>query len=100
MAYVGLLYNPRSKHDERAVAPHCVRYLAGFYELDELGLQLRRQAAQVGWDQAEQQIALSDGGNGLEEFFRKNFPLRRVHPRLLARGRAPDRVRLGLVSGR
>jgi hypothetical protein len=74
MAYVGMLYNPRSKHDERAVAPHCVRYLAGFYELDELGLQLRRQAAQVGWDQAEQQIALSDGGNGLEEFFRKNFP--------------------------
>ena len=55
--------------------PHQVRYLAGFYGLDELGLQLRRQAAQVGWDEAEQQIALSDGGNGLEEFFRKNFPL-------------------------
>jgi hypothetical protein len=75
MAYVGLIYNPRSPHDERRVAPHCVRYLAGFYDLDELGLQLRRQAAQVGWDEAEQQIALSDGGNGLEEFFRKNFPL-------------------------
>jgi hypothetical protein len=75
MAYVGMLYNPRSKHDERAVAPHSVRYLAGFYQLDELGLQLRRQAAQVGWDGAEQQIALSDGGNGLEEFFHKNFPL-------------------------
>ena len=74
MAYVGMLYNPRSQHDERAVEPHSVRYLAGFYELDELGLQLRRQAAQVGWDHAEQQIALSDGGNGLEEFFRKNFP--------------------------
>jgi hypothetical protein len=74
MAYVGLLYNPRSQHDKRAVAPHCVRYLAGFYGLDALGLELRRQAAQVGWDQAEQQIALSDGGNGLEEFFRKNFP--------------------------
>lgn len=74
MTYVGMLYNPRSKHDERAVTPHCVRYLAGFYELDELGLQLRRQAAQVGWDEAEQQIALSDGGNGLEEFFRRNFP--------------------------
>jgi hypothetical protein len=49
--------------------------LAGFYHLDELGLELRRQAAQVGWDDAEQQIALSDGGPGLEEFFRKNFPL-------------------------
>jgi len=75
MAYVGLLYNPRSQHDEEAPERHSVRYLAGFYQLDELGLQLRRQAAQVGWDQAEQQIALSDGGNGLEEFFHKNFPL-------------------------
>ncbi len=75
MAYVGMIYNPRSKHDGRPPERHPVRYLAGFYQLDELGLQLRRQAAQVGWDEAEQQIALSDGGNGLEEFFRKNFPL-------------------------
>ncbi len=75
MAYVGMLYNPRSSHDDRRPERHQVRYLAGFYELDELGSQLRRQAAQVGWDDAQQQIALSDGGNGLEEFFRKNFPL-------------------------
>ncbi len=74
MASVGMLYNPRSVHDPRRAEPHQVRYLAGFYPLDELGLQLRRQAAQVGWDEAEQQIALSDGGSGLEEFFRKNFP--------------------------
>ncbi len=75
MAYVGMLYNPRSKHDSQPPERHSVRYLAGFHELDALGLQLRRQAAQVGWDDAEQQIALSDGGTGLEEFFRKNFPL-------------------------
>jgi hypothetical protein len=75
MAYVGMLYNPRGQHDLQSPERHSVRYLAGFYELDELGLQLRRQAAQVGWDDAQQQIALSDGGNGLEEFFRKNFPL-------------------------
>jgi hypothetical protein len=74
MAYVGMVYNPRNKHDDQRPEPHQVRYLAGFYGLDELGLQLRRQAAQVGWDEAEQQIALSDGGSGLEEFFRKNFP--------------------------
>ena len=74
MAYVGMLYNPGSKHDVQAPEPHQVRYLAGFYSLDELGRQLRRQAADVGWDEAEQQIALSDGGAGLEEFFRKNFP--------------------------
>jgi hypothetical protein len=75
MAYVGMIYNPRSQHDSQPPEAHSVRYLAGFYGLDELGLQLRRQAAQVGWDAAEQQIALSDGGNGLEDFFRKNFPL-------------------------
>lgn len=75
MAYVGMIYNPDSEHDPRRPAPHSVRYLAGFYALDDLGLQLRRQAAQVGWDEAEQQIAISDGGSGLEEFFRKNFPL-------------------------
>lgn len=74
MAYVGMIYNPRSAHDPLPPERHSVRYLAGFYGLDALGLQLRRQAAQVGWDEAEQQIALSDGGNGLEEFFRKNFP--------------------------
>jgi hypothetical protein len=75
MAYVATLYNPHSEHDCRRPEPHQVRFLAGFYGLDELGSQLRRQAAQVGWDDAEQQIALSDGGNGLENFFRKNFPL-------------------------
>jgi len=75
MAYVGMIYNPRNEHDPLPPTPHSVRYLAGFYALDQLGSQLRCQAAQVGWDEAEQQIALSDGGNGLEEFFRKNFPL-------------------------
>lgn len=75
MAYVGMVYNVDSEHDAEPCKPHSVRYLAGFYSLDELGLQLRCQAAQVGWDEADQQIALSDGGNGLEDFFRKNFPL-------------------------
>jgi hypothetical protein len=82
MAYVGLIYNPRgaswTRERRRASLPHQVRYLAGFYELDALGLELRRQAAQTGWDDAQQQIALSDGGSGLEEFFRKNFPLATV----------------------
>lgn len=79
MAYVGMIYNPRgaARTRERRPArrPHQVRYLAGFYALDELGLELRRQAAQVGWDEAEVQLALSDGGSGLEDFFHKNFPL-------------------------
>jgi hypothetical protein len=49
------------------------RYLSGLYDLDELGLQLRRQAAQVGMERAQLWIALSDAGNGLEEFLRRNF---------------------------
>jgi hypothetical protein len=50
------------------------RYLAGLYDLDELGLQLRRQGAQVGMDRAEQWLGLTDGGNGLEQFLLRNFP--------------------------
>lgn len=53
--------------------PMRARYLAGLYTLDELGLLLRRQAAQVGMEAAEQWIGLSDGGNGLEDFQRDNF---------------------------
>lgn len=82
MAYVALVYNPRgaARTRERRMEsqPREVRYLAGFYALGALGDQLRRQAAQVGWDQAEQQIALCDGGSGLEDFFRTNFPKAKV----------------------
>jgi hypothetical protein len=79
MAAVAMIYNPQPKHDlaaggqTRGGCP--VRFLSGLYELDRLGLALRRQAAQVGWDSAEQQLALSDAGNGLEQFAAKNFPL-------------------------
>jgi hypothetical protein len=77
MAYVGGIYNPppvewltppgQSRPAVQA------RYLAGLYELADLGPLLRRQAARVGMEQAEVWIALTDGGNGLEEFVRKNF---------------------------
>jgi hypothetical protein len=54
MAYVAMIYNPRGAdrtlERRTASAPHQVRYLAGFYELDALGIELRGQAAQVGWD--------------------------------------------------
>jgi len=72
-----MLYNPQPRDpDEEALAKPCdgARYLAGLYSLDELGLQMRRQGAQVGMDAADQWIALSDGGNGLENFLRVNFP--------------------------
>ena len=58
---------PKGKEEMEA------RYLAGLYELDELGLQLRRLAACVGMEQAEQWLALSDAGSGLEDFLQTNF---------------------------
>ncbi len=62
----------RTRRRQRPVMQ--ARYLAGLYDLEELGSQMRRQAGQVGMNQAEQWIGLSDGGNGLENFMRVNFP--------------------------
>ena len=78
MPYVAAVYNPAPPSHAAAAAlpprpPMQARYLAGLYELDELGLQLRRQAAQVGMEAADVWIALSDGGNGLEGFLQRNF---------------------------
>jgi len=74
MAYVGVIYNPQSEHDPRRPPPRQVRYLSGFVELDALGRQLHREAMEVGWASVDQQIALSDGGSGLEQFFKRFFP--------------------------
>jgi hypothetical protein len=79
MPYVAMVFNPvpelpvGSPHRPPPKASMKARYLAGLYELDVLGLQLRRQAGQVGMNHAEQWIGLTDGGNGLEEFLTKNF---------------------------
>lgn len=79
MAAVGMIYNPPPRDADPppdAVRGGCpARFLAGLYDLDDLCLQIRRQAAHVGWDEAEQQLALSDAGNGLEAFFGRTFPL-------------------------
>jgi hypothetical protein len=77
MVWVGMIYNPQPRAlEEEALSKPCdgARYLAGLYSLDELGLQMRRQGARVGMNAADVWIALSDGGNGLEEFIDVNFP--------------------------
>ncbi len=53
--------------------PLQARYLSGLYALEEMGPLLRRLAARVGMEQAEVWVALTDGGNGLEDFAQKNF---------------------------
>jgi len=74
MAYVGMVYNPRSEHDPKRPPPRQVRYLSGFFDLQTLGRQLHREALEVGWADADQHIAISDGGVGLEQFFKQFFP--------------------------
>ncbi len=74
MAYVAMVYNARSEHDATRPPPRQVRYLSGFYDFQTLGRQLHQEALEVGWTAADQQIAISDGGNGLEDFFRTYFP--------------------------
>jgi len=77
MAWIGMVYNPppqveppdRGGRREQMAA----RYLAGLNTLEELGPPLRRLAAQVGMERAEVWVALTDGGNGLEDFVRANF---------------------------
>ena len=80
MPYVAMVFNPvpdlPKGHPHRLPANASMqgRYLSGLYTLDELGTLLRRQAGQVGMNDAEQWIGLSDGGNGLENFLKTNFP--------------------------
>jgi hypothetical protein len=80
MPYVGMIYNPvpelpkGSPYAPPAQARMQARYVAGLYALDELSLVLRRQAGQVGMNQAQRWIGVTDGGNGLEPFVRTSFP--------------------------
>jgi hypothetical protein len=76
MVYVGKVFHPRAEPTETSPRPHppTARSQAGLMGLEGLGARLRRQAAQVGMDRAEQWVALTDGGNGLDEFMDIPFP--------------------------
>ena len=80
MANVAMIYNPIPEarcawaNPQGPRPPWQARYLAGLESLADFGTTLRRQGAQVGMDRAERWIALSDGGSGLEDFLRSNFP--------------------------
>lgn len=81
MANVAVIYNPVPEEAEQRADPAAARppawqarYLASVDPLDQQGIPLRAQGAQVGMDQAERWVALSDAGSGLEDFLRTNFP--------------------------
>ena len=77
MAYVGMLFNPQPlQAEDRDVCKPCDNsfYLAGHYDLPELGKQLRHYAESLGIHSAKCWIALTDGGNGLEDWIDLHFP--------------------------
>lgn len=63
MLYTALLYTPDKEH---------ARYLIDF-ELDALAEQVRAQAMAVGIEQVSDLIAVTDGGNGLEEALQRHL---------------------------
>jgi hypothetical protein len=79
MVTVAMVYNPVPDEPNRRACPKAhtprfdVRYLAGLNGIAALGEPMRRQADQVGMDQAERWIAISDGGAGLEDWLETYF---------------------------
>lgn len=63
MLYMALLYTPKKEH---------TRYLVDF-ELEALAEQIRSQARAVGLTDVSQLIAITDGGNGLEEALQRHL---------------------------
>jgi len=63
MLYTALLYTPQKEH---------TRYLVDF-ELEALAEQVRSQARALGITQVSDLIAVTDGGNGLEEALQRNL---------------------------
>lgn len=63
MLYTALLYTPSKEH---------TRYLVDF-ELDALAEQVRSQARSLGIAQVSDLIAVTDGGNGLEEALQRHL---------------------------
>lgn len=63
MLYTAVLYTPEKEH---------TRYVVDF-DLDEAVAKLRRVAASCGIAQVNELIAITDGGNGLEESLKRNL---------------------------
>lgn len=66
MPWVGVIFNPDLQSQPRQQLMWDSRYVAGLLSLEDIGKQLRRECEAVGIDKADLVIALSDGGNGIE----------------------------------
>lgn len=66
MPWVGAVFNPQPMHEKRRRRVADRRYVSGLMSLAEIGEQLRRECRAVGVPRADVVVALTDGGNGLE----------------------------------
>lgn len=67
MAWVASVFNPAPRDVPAKRRLRRARYVSGLMSLDEIGRQLRHESRQVGVDQADVVIGLTDGGGGLED---------------------------------
>jgi hypothetical protein len=76
MAYVGMVCNacPEWPWPDEKPTPMQARYLSGLSPLEDFAPLLRRPAGHVGMDRADRWIGISDGGSGLEDRLKENFP--------------------------
>jgi hypothetical protein len=66
MPWVGVVFNPQPTHERRRHRLWESRCVSGLMSLEEIGRQLRRECRAVGIARADRVVALTDGGNGLE----------------------------------
>jgi hypothetical protein len=67
MPWVAAVYNPNpAGHSRRDRRLREIRYISGLMSLPEVSRQLRRECQAAGLDKADLVIAITDGGNGLE----------------------------------
>ncbi len=80
MPYVAMVYHPvpdlpaDCPYRPPANAAMRARHLAGLYDLEAPGVQLRKQAGQVGMGRADRWTGLTDGARRLEIFVTTDFP--------------------------
>lgn len=65
MPWVGTVFNPPPR-DRQTRRVRESRYVSGLTSLPAIGAQLRRECRAVGIERADVVVALTDGGNGLE----------------------------------
>jgi hypothetical protein len=72
MPWVAAVFNPQPTHEPvRRRRVWDARYVSGLLSLPEIGRQLRQECRAVGLGQVDVIVALSDGGNGLENCLRE-----------------------------